>query len=69
MTKRLTPPVKCEVKKCHRMAVYEIRRIKTGKWLKVCGTHDTFFGEENLTRQGCTAREARQINREVKHGL
>ena len=53
---------------CRRKAKFEIRRIKTGKWTKVCGTHDNFIGVENLVAQGCSIEKAREINKQVKSG-
>lgn len=53
---------------CDRPAKFEIRRIKTDRWIKVCGTHDSFVGVENLIAQGCSKEEAEEINKQVKKG-
>lgn len=51
---------------CGKPGKFSIRRIKTGKWLGVCGSHDNFIGVENLELQGETRANAILINREVK---
>lgn len=51
---------------CSKPEKFQIRRIKTGKWMNVCGVHDNFIGIENLVQQGLTRKEAKKINQKVK---
>lgn len=55
---------KCKL--CYNEVKFSIRRIKTDEWLDVCGTHDNYIGCENLVSLGHTAKEAREINKQVK---
>ncbi|MCJ7829351.1 MAG: hypothetical protein MUP81_06395 [Dehalococcoidia bacterium] len=49
---------------CHRKAKFTIWR-NDGK-LRLCSTHDSYVGKQNLVACGCSQEEAIQINREVK---
>ena len=52
---------------CKTRVKFTIWRIRTGEKLKVCSTHDSIVGRENLMACGCSLKEAVLINRQVKH--
>lgn len=54
---------------CVRDSKFEIRRIKTGEYCRVCSIHDNHIGVENLMLLGYSNKDAKELNKEVKSQL
>ena len=67
-TAQVVQRVKCEMPGCRYYALFDIRRIKTEEWLKVCRNHDVYIGRENLSLLGHSEKEIKAIEIDLKEG-